>query len=179
MSIKEALDVVNLAQWGASYNQWKENKSIDSFKFLIHFFSSLITYLDSQVDDTDNKTVIEKIEELNLSKNLEVLLDKVRELRNKIAHEVYELSEDEEELVENAFTRFMRYLILKQLTPLNLNKIEVEKDYNFIDLDKVNYEILRFLHLYLGNLLHIKNFYQEFLIPLFKALEIDYANYNP
>jgi len=30
LSIKEALDEVNLAQWGTSYNQWKENKSIDS-----------------------------------------------------------------------------------------------------------------------------------------------------
>lgn len=179
LSIKEALDEVNLAQWSTSYNQWKENKSIDSFKFLIHFFSSLITYLDSQVDESDNKTVIQKIEELNLSKNLEVLIKKVRELRNKIAHEVYELSEEEEELVENAFTHFMRYLILKQLTPLNLNKITIEKEYNFIDMNKINYEILRFLHLYLGNLFHIKNFYHKFLIPLFMTLKLEYENYNP
>jgi len=107
------------------------------------------------------------------------LIKKVRELRNKISHEVYELSDEEEELIENAFTYFMRYLILKQLTPLNLNKIKIEKEYNFIDLNKVNYEILRFLHSYLGHLFHIKNFYQKFLIPLFKVLKLEYENYNP
>ena len=93
---------------------------------MIHFFSNLIDYLDSQVDDTDNKTVIQKIEELNLSDNLGVLIKKVRELRNKITHDVYELSEEEEELVENAFVQFMHYLIMKQLAPLNLNKIKIE-----------------------------------------------------
>jgi len=178
-SIKNALDEVNLVQWTTSYNQWKENKSIDSFKFLIHFFSTLMDYLDSQVDDVDNKTVMQKIEDINLSKNLEILIKKVREVRNKIASEVYELSEEEEELVENSFTQFMRYLILKQLTPLNLNNINIEQDYNFIDINKINYEILRFLHLYLGNLLHFKNFYLEFLIPLFKDLKMQNSDYNP
>ncbi|MFX0024056.1 MAG: hypothetical protein ACFE9S_17140 [Candidatus Hermodarchaeota archaeon] len=178
-SIKEALDKVNFAQWSTSYNQWKENKTVDSFKFLIHFFSNLISYLDSQVEDSDNKTVAQKIEELNLSKNLEVLLNNVRELRNKISHEIYELSEEEEKLVENAFTQFIRYLILEQLTPLNLNKIKIEKDHSFIDIDKVNYEIIKFLHLYLGNLLHFTNFYHEFLIPLFTDLKINYSGYNP
>ncbi|MFX0144024.1 MAG: hypothetical protein ACFE9C_08100 [Candidatus Hodarchaeota archaeon] len=178
-SIKEALDEINLAKWATSYNQWKENKSIDSFKFLIHFFSNLIDYLDSQVDDTDNKTVIQKIEELNLSDNLEVLIKKVRDLRNKITHDVYELSEEEEELVENAFVQFMHYLIIKQLAPLNLNKIKIEKEYDFIDQTKLNYEIIRFLHLYLGNLFRIKDFYHEFLILLFQDLKLDYSNYNP
>ncbi len=177
--IKEALDKVNLAQWSTSYNQWKENKSIDSFKFLIHFFSNLVDYLDSQIEDSDNKTVIQKIEELNLSENLEILIKKVGELRNKISHEVYELSEEEAALVENAFTVFMHYLIKEQLGPLNLNKIKIEREHNFIEINKVNYEILRFLHLYLGNLFHIKNFYHEFLIPLFEDLKIQYSDYNP
>ncbi|MFW9819978.1 MAG: hypothetical protein ACFFE5_10240, partial [Candidatus Thorarchaeota archaeon] len=179
ISIKNALDKVNLAQWSTSYNQWKENKSIDSFKFLIHFFSNLISYLDSQIEDSDNKTVVQKIEELNLSKNLEVLINKVRELRNKISHEVYELSQEEEELVENAFCQFIHYLILEQLTPLNLNNIKIEKEYNFIDINKVNYEIVKFLHLYLGKLLHMTNFYHEFLIPLFKDLKLKYSDYIP
>ena len=136
-------------------------------------------YLGSQVDESNIKTVIQKIEELNLSKNLEILIKNVGELRNKIAHEVYELSEEEEELIENAFIHFMHYLIVKQLTPLNLNKITIEQDYNFIDISKINYEIMRFIHNYLGNLLHIKDFYQEFLIPLFEDLKIEYSDYNP
>jgi hypothetical protein len=178
-NIKEALDKINLAQWGNSYNQWKENKSIDSFKFLIHFFSNLIDYLDSQVENTDEKTVIQKIEALNLSANLEILIKKVRELRNKITHEVYELSEEEEHLVENAFVQFIHFLIIKQLSPLDLNKIKIEKEHNFINIDKVNYELVRFLHLYLGKLFHIEDFYHEFLIPLLTDLKIQYKDYNP
>ena len=85
-----------MAQWSDSYNKWKESKSIDSFKFLIHFFSTLVDYLGSQVDESNIKTVIQKIEELNLSKNLEILIKNVGELRNKIAHEVYELSEEDQ-----------------------------------------------------------------------------------
>jgi hypothetical protein len=131
------------------------------------------------VIESDTKTVIQKIEELNLSKNLEILIKKAGEIRNKIALETYELSEEEEELVENAFTHFMHYLILKQLTPLNLNNITIEQEYNFIDISKVNYEILRFIHEYIGNLLHMKNFYHEFLIPLFEALKIEHSDYNP
>ena len=115
ISIKNSLDEVNFDQWGSSYNKWKENKSIDSFKFLIHFFSTLVDYLDSQVEDHNNKTVVQKIEELNLPKNLEILTKDVGDLRNKIAHEVYELNEEEESLVESTFTQFMRYLIMKQL----------------------------------------------------------------
>ncbi|MFW9968921.1 MAG: hypothetical protein ACFFDF_01890 [Candidatus Odinarchaeota archaeon] len=178
-SIKIALDEVNLPNWSTSYNQWKENKSIDSFKFLIHFFTNLIEYLDSQIDDSDNKTVIQKIEELALSKNLEILVKQVRELRNKISHDTYELSEEEEQLVENAFIQFVHYLIMEQLTPLNLDKIKIEKEYTFLDIKKINYEILRFLHLYLGSLFHIKNFYDEFLIPLVQELKIEYSEYNP
>lgn len=178
-SIKIALDEVDLPNWSTSYNQWKENKTIDSFKFLIHFFTNLIEYLDSQIDDSDNKTVIQKIEELALSKNLEILVKQVRELRNKISHETYELSVEEEQLVENAFIQFVHYLIMEQLTPLNLDKIKIEKEYSFLDIKKINYEILRFLHLYLGSLFHIKNFYDEFLIPLVQELKIEYSEYNP
>lgn len=179
ISIKNALDEVNFDQWGSSYNKWKENKSIDSFKFLIHFFSTLVDYLDSQVEDHNNKTVVQKIEELNLPKNLEILTKDVGNLRNKIAHEVYELNEEEESLVESTFTQFMRYLIMKQLAPLNLDKIKIKPEHNFIDINKIKYEIQEFLHLYLGKVLHIKNFYNNFLIPLLEELGVRHPDYNP
>ncbi|MFX1314605.1 MAG: hypothetical protein ACFE9T_01985 [Promethearchaeota archaeon] len=177
--IKSALDEVNFAQWGTSYSKWKEDKSIDSFKFLIHFYSTLIDYLDTQVENHDNKSAIQKIEELNLPKSLELLIKKVEDLRNKIAHEVYELNEEEEDLVERTFTQFMNYLIIKQLKPLNLNKIKIETEYNFIEIDKIKYEIQEFLHLYLSNLLPIKEFYNKFLSPLFEDLGVKTPDYNP
>ncbi|UCC19295.1 MAG: hypothetical protein JSV62_14510 [Promethearchaeota archaeon] len=177
--IKNALDEVNFEQWGTSYKKWKEDKSVDSFKFLIHFYSTLVDYLDSQVEDYTNKSVAQKIEELNLPKNLEILTKNVNDLRNKVAHEVYEIDETEEALIESTFTQFMRYLIVKQLTPLNLNKIEIEQEYDFIELDKIKYEIQEFLHVYLGKLLPIKEFYDLFLTPLFEELGVKTPDYNP
>ncbi len=178
-NIKNALDEVNFAQWGSSYSTWKGDKSIDSFKFLIHFYSTLVDYLDSQVNDYNNKTLGQKIEELNLPKSLELLIKKVEELRNKIAHEVYELNEEEENLVERTFTQFMYHLVIKQLKPLNLDKIKIESEYSFIDIDKIKYEIQEFLHLYLGNLLPLKEFYNDFLFPLLEELGVRTPNYNP
>ncbi|MCK4781079.1 MAG: hypothetical protein KAT57_12845, partial [Candidatus Lokiarchaeota archaeon] len=112
-------------------------------------------------------------------KNLEILTKDVGNLRNKIAHEVYELNEEEESLVESTFTQFMRYLIMKQLAPLNLDKIKIKPEHNFIDINKIKYEIQEFLHLYLGKVLHIKNFYNNFLIPLLEELGVRHPDYNP
>ena len=178
-SIKNALDEVNFEHWGSSYNQWKEDKSIDSFKFLIHFYTTLVEYLDSQVEEHNNKSMVQKIEELNLPKNLEILTKNVGDLRNKITHEVYELSEEEEQLIESTFSQFMRYLIIKQLSPLNLDKVKIKPEYDFIDINKVNYEIQEFLHVYLGKLLHIKGFEKIFLIPLLEELGVKTPDYNP
>ncbi|MFX1503460.1 MAG: hypothetical protein ACFFDH_21030 [Promethearchaeota archaeon] len=177
--IKNSLDKVNFNQWGSSYNKWKEDKTIDSFKFLVHFYSTLLDYLDSQVEEYDTKSVVQKIEELNLPKSLEILTKNVEALRNKAAHEVYELNEEEEELIESTFTQFMQYLIIKHLAPLDLDKIRIEKEYDFIDINKINYEIQEFLHLYLGGVLHIKGFYSVFLIPLLEELGVKNPDYNP
>ncbi|MFX1418699.1 MAG: hypothetical protein ACFE9N_07250 [Promethearchaeota archaeon] len=177
--IKDALYEVNFEHWVTYYKKWKQDKTIDSFKFLIHFYSTLVDYLDSQIEDHNNKTIAQKIEELNLPKNLELLTKSVKDLRNKIAHDAYELDEKEEALIESTFTQFMRYLIVKQLTPLNLNKITIEREYDFIDLNKIKYEIQEFLHVYLGKLLPIKEFYNLFLSPLFEELGVKTPDYNP
>ncbi|MFW9990161.1 MAG: hypothetical protein ACFFC3_16075 [Candidatus Odinarchaeota archaeon] len=177
INIKNALDSVNLNQWGSSYNKWKEDKSIDSFKFLIRFYTTLMDYLDSQVEDHNNKTVAQKIEALNLPKNLDILTKKIDDLRNKIAHDVYELNVEEEQLIESTFIQFMRYLINKQLSPLNLDKIRIEPEYEFIDINKIKYDIQEFLDLYLGNVFHIKEFNTEFLVPLLEDLGVRHPDY--
>ena len=53
-----------------------------------------------------------------------------------------------------------------------VNNIEIESEYNFIDVDKVNHEIQSFLQFYLGTILGIKDFYKVFLIPLLEELGI-------
>jgi len=170
--IKGALDEVNFDHWATPYRQWKQAKNVDSFKFLILFFTDLEEFCNSQVEDFKNKEMPEKIKALNLPTELEVLVESIRELRNKIAHEVYELKEDEEELVEKTFIDFMYYLVKKQLKPLRLNAIEIEPDYDFIEIEKINYEILHFLHLYLETILQIRDFKISFLIPLLNDLGI-------
>jgi len=66
----------------------------------------------------------------------------------------------------------MYNLVLKQLEKLNLNDIQIEKEYNFIDVNKIKYEIRGFLTLYLGGNLRQKGSYNKFFKPLLENLGI-------
>lgn len=171
-SIKSALDEVNFFQWGDPYREWKHDKNVDSFKFLVRFFTSLEEYTEVNVEEPNNKTMGEKIKELGLSKDLELLMQSIRNIRNKIVHEAYELTEEEDKTIENAFISFVSHLVVKQLKPLNLDKIKIETEYSFIDINKINYEIQNFLRLYLYSTLRIKEFQKIFLTPLLQDLGI-------
>lgn len=170
--IKNALDEIDFINWGGPYREWKHNKNVDAFKFLIKFYSNLEDYCNAQVEDYKNKDMPEKIMELNLPEDLERLIQNIRALRNIIVHEAHELTEEEQGNIETTYTKFMFYLVMKHLKPLNLNKIEIEPEYSFIEIDKVNHEIQSFLHLYLGRTLGIKEFFNNFLTPLLKDLGI-------
>jgi len=170
--IKNALDEIDFINWGGPYREWKHNKNVDAFKFLIKFYSNLEDYCNAQVEDYKNKDMHEKIMELNLPEDLERIIQNIRALRNTIVHEAHEFTEEEENIIEIAYTQFMSYLVMKHLKPLDLNKIEIEPEHNFIDIDKINHEIQSFLHLYLETTLGIKDFYNNFLIPLLKDLGI-------
>ncbi|MFX1477560.1 MAG: hypothetical protein ACFFCI_05475 [Promethearchaeota archaeon] len=170
--IKTALDQINFSSWGDPYRDWKHDKNFDTFKFLVRLHTNLEEYCDSYVEDPKSKDMEQKITELNLPQDIEELIQNIRKIRNKIVHEAYAISEEEEDMIENAYIKFMYWIVLKYLEPLNLNKIEIEPDYSFIDIEKVNYEIQTFLHLYLGSTLGIKNFHQTFLTPILKDLGI-------
>jgi hypothetical protein len=64
------------------------------------------------------------------------------------------------------------HLVVKQLKPLNLDKIKIETEYSFIEINKINYEIQNFLKLYLYSTLRIKEFDKLFLTPLLQDLGI-------
>ena len=170
--IKDALDKINFDHWGAPYREWKTDKNVDTFKFLIRFYTNIKDYSNSQVENYNNKEMPEKINELNLPSLLVELLGDILKLHNKVIHNVYQLNEEEEELVEKAFIQFMYYLVGKQLKPLNLNKIEIKPEYDFIDKAEVYHEIREFLHLYLQSTLYIQEFDNNFFIPLLEKLEI-------
>jgi len=170
-NIKKALDEINFDHWGQPYKDWKKDKTVDTFKFLIRFYTNLKDYTNSQVEDPNNKDIKQKIEELNLPVMLEDLLGDILDLQNKISHDSYELGADEDELIEKAFIQFIYHLVMKQLKPLNLNTIEIETEYKFIDLNEVYYELREFLHVYLFSTLYIKDFDDNFFFPLLKMLE--------
>jgi hypothetical protein len=170
--IKSALDEIDFLNWGSPYREWKHNKNFDAFKFLIQFYSNLEDYCNAQVEDYKNKDMTEKILELKLPEDLERLIQNIRALRNTIVHEVHELTVEEELSIETSYTQFMFYLIMKHLKPLDLNKIEIEPEYSFIEIEKINHEIQSFLQLYLGTTLGIKDFFNSFLTPLLKELGI-------
>ena len=171
-SIKNVLDDVNFFQWGDPYREWKSDKNVDSFKFLVRFFTNLEEYTKTHVQEYINKDMEEKIKNLELSEDLENFLQSIRKLRNKIVHEAYEITEEEDNVIEEAFVGFMSHLVAKQLKPLNLDKIEIEPEYQFIDINKINYEIQNFLQLYLYSTLRIKDFNETFLTPLLEDLGI-------
>lgn len=170
--IKDALDEIDFNNWGTPYREWKSNKNFDTFKFLIKFYSNLEDYCDSQVEDPKNKDMLEKILELELPKDLEKLIQSIRALRNVVIHESHELIEEEQSTIETSYIQFMFFLLKKHLKPLDLDKIEIEPEYQFIEIEKINHEIQGFLQLYLGKTLGIKDFNDSFLIPLLKELGI-------
>ncbi|MFW9877617.1 MAG: hypothetical protein ACFFG0_31410 [Candidatus Thorarchaeota archaeon] len=170
--IKNALDEIDFTSWGNPYREWKHNKNFDAFKFLIQFYSNLEDYCNSQIEDYKNKDMTEKILKLNLPEELERLIQNIRALRNTIVHEVHEVTEEEENNIERTYIQFMSYLVMKHLKPLDLNHLEIEPDYDFIEIDKINHEIQSFLHLYLETTLGIKDFHNKFLAPLLKDLGI-------
>jgi hypothetical protein len=170
--IKETLDEISFTQWGQPYHDWKNDKSFDAFKFLIKFYTNLEEYCSSQIEDAKNKDMQQKIAELQLPKDLENTIQSIRTLRNKIVHEAYEISAEEEKTIDGAYTQLMYWIVAKFLKPLNLDKIEIESEYNFIDITHFNYEIRNFLRLYLYSTLGIKDFDKKFLNPLLHDLGI-------
>ena len=170
--VKNALDEIDFVNWGSPYKEWKHNRNFDAFKFLIQFYTNLEDYCNARIEDYKNKDMSSKISELNLPEDIEGLIQNIRVLRNTVVHEVHELTEEEENTIEKAHIQFIYYLIMKHLKPLDLNKIEIESEFNFIKVDKIHHEIQSFLHLYLGNILGIKDFYNSFFTPLLKDLGI-------
>lgn len=170
--IKKSLDEINFNQWGQPYRDWKNDKSFDAFKFLIKFYTNLEEFCNSQVEDAKNKDMEQKVRELQLSKDLENTIQSIRNLRNKIVHEAYEITEQEQKMIGDAYSQLMYWIVSKFLKPLKLDKIEIDTEYQFIDITHVNYEIRNFLRLYLYSTLGIKDFDKKFLNPLLLELGI-------
>ncbi|MBY8981825.1 MAG: hypothetical protein KGD57_02685 [Candidatus Lokiarchaeota archaeon] len=107
LSIKKQLDEIKFDHWGIPYKEWKTDKTVDTFKFIIRFYTNLNDYTNSQIPNSNNKDMQQKIQELDLPALLQDLLIDIQKLQNKVSRDVYELEEEEEELVDNAFIQFI------------------------------------------------------------------------
>lgn len=177
--IQSALAEIDFIHWGSPYQEWKHDRNVDAFKFLVKFYTNLEDYCKTRIEDPNNKDMDQKITELNLPEDLNNNMQDIRILRNKIVHEAYEIAEEEEVKIEDTYIQFMYWLVSTYLKPLYLDKIEIESEYSFLDINKINYEIREFLHLYLGSTLRIKNFDDKFLTPLLNELGIPTENRKP
>lgn len=170
--IKKSLETLNIDEWGFLCRSFLTEKNIDPFKFLIRFYANLENYCNSAIDEPNKKDMYQKIKESGFPQQLEDNLDETRKLRNKVVHESYDLNQNDVELIKNAFLTFLHYLISTELAKLKL-KSQVENiEYKFINKKGLLWEIKRFLHADLGEILKFQGYYENFLTPLLEDLGI-------
>ena len=170
-TIKQKLDETNIDDWGLPYKDWRENKTSDGFKFLIKFYANIENYSDSIVEDKD-KPMKEKISELPVDNEIIELLENIRLLRNKLAHDNYELSQEDELFIDSVYSKFLLELTVKQLKILKLDNIRIEEELNFINKEQLIKQIRGFLGLYTHMKTGLQDFHKRFYLPLLQKLGI-------
>ena len=170
--IRKSLETLNINEWGLLCRGFLTEKNIDPFKFLIRFYANLENYCNSVINNSKEKDMLQKIKESDFPQQLEDILNETRKLRNKVVHESYELNEDDAELIKKAFLTFLSYLVSTELAKLKL-KSQVENiEYKFINKKGLLWEIKRFLHVDLGEILKFQGYYNNFLMPILDDLGI-------
>ncbi len=170
--IKNALTTMKLEEWGSLYRDWRSNKTIDTFKFLVKFITKLEEYYKNTIKNDNDRKMPVKIKELNFPKELEESLIEVNHLRNMAVHDDYELSKNNEDLIDETVFQLVSHLIEKQLKPLDLNNIEFEDPLNLFDKNQIKWEIRGFLHVYIAKYVRFEKQYERLLIPLIEKLGI-------
>jgi len=170
--IKSSLEKLDLSIWGDTYKAWKLEDQMDSFKFLIRLFSNFEKLYENFANETNDQEIIPKIDALNLPESLKKSLIKVYALRNKSINDNYELTENDEILIQEVFIKLMLELVLQNLKPLKLNNVNSQGNYDGIDENYFYSELTEFLHKYLHSILGIKDFEEEFFNPMLQSLNI-------
>lgn len=114
----------------------------------------------------------DKIRTLSFKSELKELLEKDRILRNDVAHNHYELNENDENLIDVTFGKLMLEPIFNQISPLNLKNIFIEEELKFIDKNQKINQIRGFLNLYIHEKVRIQDFHNRIYLPLLEKLEI-------
>ncbi|MFX0033122.1 MAG: hypothetical protein ACFE8E_13565 [Candidatus Hodarchaeota archaeon] len=171
-SIYNALEDLNLKHWGKLYKMWKKEKSIDSFKFLIRFYSYLLKSNQIQEAKLSNEKFLDKIEGLNISDNLKKRLVEIKQFRTKAIYEYYELTKDDEKFIHNVFIDLMFEMVINKLDYFASNNIYDQKNIDTIDRQFLYSEIKKVFSDYFEDQLGLSEFLNEFVISLMNKLKI-------
>ncbi|MFX0140837.1 MAG: hypothetical protein ACFFDN_44780, partial [Candidatus Hodarchaeota archaeon] len=146
--------------------------SIDSFKFLIRFYSLILKHIEIQDIKISNGKYSERIKNLDIPEDLKKDLLEIKKLRRKTIYEYYDLNEVDESFIHNIFINLMFDLIFKKLEPLGLNNIYSKKDAEIIDNEFFYLELKKLFGNYLEEQLGLGEYANEFVISLLNKLKI-------
>ncbi|MFX1321881.1 MAG: hypothetical protein ACFFAQ_09575 [Promethearchaeota archaeon] len=174
-SILNTLKDLRLEHWGKLYKMWRIENVIDSFKFLIRFFSLILKHFEIPNIKISNAKYSEQIKNLDISEDLKKDLLEIEKLRKKVIYEYYDLNKVDENFIQNIFFNLTFDLIFKKLEPMGLNSIYNKKESEIIDNEILYSELKKIFGNYLDEQLGLGEYANEFVISLFKKLNITLA----
>jgi len=140
--IETTLADINMDNWENLYT------IKDNFKFLVRFFTNLDNYCNKALNLIKEYDMPNKIRKLNLPKEVELTLLQLNNIKNQIVQGDYELSLEEEDMINGILVKFVFFLINSHIKPL-VNEHQLENGFEFIRLSDLQSEIKIFLANYL------------------------------
>jgi len=128
---------------------WENLYTIDdNFKFLVRFFNNLKDYCDKTLKVNINSDMPNKIKMLKLPKDVELSLLQLNNIKNAIVKGDYELSKEEEDMINNILVKFVFYLVDSHIRPL-INEDQLKDGFEFVSMEDLEEEIKIYLATYL------------------------------
>ena len=169
--IKDSLNNIQIEKLG-SLSRGFYTEKVDPFKSLIRFYANLKEYFISDIDQNSKELDLDhKMKESHFPKQLEESIKEIRDLRNKVVHDSYDLSEEDIELIKGAFQIFVYYLVSSELVKLKLKKRIETIENGIIQKENVFWAIKKYLNDEVGNILVFPDYSNTILKPLLKDLK--------
>ncbi len=140
--IEDKLKDINMEIWENLY------KIEDNFKFLVRFFNNLNDYCDKTLKVSINSDMPNKIKMLKLPKDVELSLLQLNNIKNAIVKGDYELSKEEEDMINNILVKFVFYLVDSHIKPL-VNEDQLKNGFEFVSMEDLEEQIKIYLATYL------------------------------
>lgn len=147
--IKKVEKDIELKMKDINIELWENLYTInDNFKFLVRFFNNLKDYCDKTLKISINSDMPNKIKKLHLPKDVELSLLQLNNIKNAIVKGDYDLSNEEEVMINNILVKFVFYLVEAHIKPL-VNEDQLKDGFEFISIKDLEEEIRIYLATYL------------------------------